>query len=288
MHLAFAAAVIVALAEPAAAQGTVTIGSNLGRVPNQATTCAPGCTFANTFLAPGSAAPGGLQAPTNGTIVRWRIRADSPTTAAILRVIRFSGLGNATGVSTSTVAFPPPNATSTFVTHLPIAIGDSIGLDCCMTDGYFFVNTSGGNGRSFWDPPLVDGAASRSPSFSDASEVAINADIEPSATISGAHVKPKKGGKLRVTMQLPNAGTLLAGDVASAGRSAGSAKKPQLLKSTSAQVAAPGPLTILIKPTKAAKSILAAAGKLKAKLKLVFTPIGGSAATQIVKVKLKR
>jgi hypothetical protein len=42
-----------------------------------------------------------------------------------------------------------------------------------------------------------------------------------------------------------------------------------------------------VKPTKAGRSILADKGKLKTKLKLVFTPTGGTASTQVRKVKLK-
>jgi hypothetical protein len=43
-----------------------------------------------------------------------------------------------------------------------------------------------------------------------------------------------------------------------------------------------------VKPTKLARTALADKGRLKASLKVVFTPTGGSPSAQVIKVKLKR
>jgi hypothetical protein len=64
-------------------------------------------------------------------------------------------------------------------------------------------------------------------------------------------------------------------------------KKAKYLKRSSTQVTAPGRTVILVQPTKAARQALGVRGRLKAKLKLAFTPNGGSASTLIRKVKLK-
>jgi hypothetical protein len=177
--------------------------------------------------------------------------------------------------------------TTPFTTNLPIAIGDAIGIDVDPSGSVAFVSgTTAILNR--WSTSVPDGGPPQQPA-TNPYELALNADIEPTATLSAVQATPRKGGKLQVSMQVPNAGTLLAGDVKNAALAAStSAKKPQLLKSTSAQAAAAGPLTILIKPTRAAKALLAATGKVKAKLKLVFTPTGGNPASQIVRVKLKR
>jgi hypothetical protein len=45
---------------------------------------------------------------------------------------------------------------------------------------------------------------------------------------------------------------------------------------------------LLVRPTKRARALLRERGKLKAKLKVIFTPTGGSPTTQVLKVKLKR
>jgi hypothetical protein len=64
-------------------------------------------------------------------------------------------------------------------------------------------------------------------------------------------------------------------------------KKPKLLRRTSATASAPGQVSLVVKATKLARSLLADKGRLKAKLKLAFTPTGGTASTQVRKVKLK-
>jgi hypothetical protein len=249
---------------------------------------AAGCTVASPTLASGSSAAFGLVSPTNGTVVSWHVRAGASTTPAALRVIKRLGGGLSTGSGTSATVVPLLNDTSAFATQLPIAIGDSIGLDCCKSAaGAFFVGSSASL-RETWEPPLVDGAAGRSPDGVDNREVAVSADIEPTSTFTAA-TKAKKGGKLRVTVTLPNPGTFTAGDnrdKALVAVAAG-AKKPNFLKRTGFPVAAPGPVSLVVKPTKAARQALTEKDKLNAKLKLLFTPTGGSPATRVIKVKLK-
>jgi hypothetical protein len=53
-------------------------------------------------------------------------------------------------------------------------------------------------------------------------------------------------------------------------------------------VAAPGSTELAVFPTKAARAALARRLKLKATLKVTFTPFGGSPSSRIVQVKLKR
>jgi hypothetical protein len=288
-QLAVAAIAGVALVGPATAQGVVTIGSNLGRGPDGHPGCMGGpCTFAlGSVTNPSFAAPNGLTSPVNGTVITWRIRAGASSTATAFRVIRPLGGGLFTGAGTSTTVTPAPDATTPFNTQLLIRIGDLIGIDCCETGFGVYFRDSGGD-RLRWNPPLLaDGGPGRAPITQD-SETLINADIDPTSALANVKARAKKGGKVRVSLEAPNAGSLVAGDKKDASvKAISAAKKPKLLKRTTAQAAAAGPLGIVVKASKAARALLVDGRRPKAKLKLIFTPTGGSASTQVVKVKLK-
>ena len=166
----------------------VTIGSNLGRVPNTAAKYDPRPTFSNVSLASNRRAPGGLASPVNGTVVRWRIRVGDSTRVTNFRIIRPLGRGLFTGAATSSSVTPPIHATTSYGVQLPIRIGDYIGLDCCNPDFFepeaeFFV---AGNAavRNEWQPGLADGGPGRPPRSASPYEIALNAEIEPTSTLS--------------------------------------------------------------------------------------------------------
>jgi hypothetical protein len=280
-----AAAVIAAFAVPPAAQGAVTIGSNLQREPDILFGCTP-CTAAQATLAADSQAANGVLSPVNGTVTVWRIRSTgSSHSPAALRIVKPLAGNLFTGAGTSASVDPPPDSITPTPTQLPIAIGDMIGLD--FSNANYFVDNPGSTRLSF-GPPLVDGAAGRAPNgtFSNR-EVTINADIDPTSAFTIVKAKPKKGGKVQITANLPNPGVLTAGDKSASLATAAAGKKTKLLKRASATVSAPGQAVLLVKATKAARSLLADKDKLKAKLKLSYTPTGGTASTQVRKIKLK-
>jgi hypothetical protein len=101
----------------------------------------------------------------------------------------------------------------------------------------------------------------------------------------------KKTGAAFLSVAVPDAGTLTATDVhskvafASLAR-ASSKAKPAFVKSATVTAAAAGSVKVPIKPTDAAKKILAKKGKLSVQLKLTFVPIGGTAAVQSYSTKL--
>jgi hypothetical protein len=272
---------VPALVAPSGAHGIVTIGSNLGRAPNSASSCAPPCTYLQSALDSDRQAAGGLVSPVNGTIVLWRVRTGSSSASASLRVIRPLNDVLVTGAGTSAPVVPTLNSTTSFTTQLPIAICDRIGLDCCFSSSAFFV-TSGGTRHSF-QPVLVDGAPGRSPTLIDfGREMTLNADIEPTSAFTISKVKLGKGGKVTTTQTLPNPGTLVGGD-------AGGKKKTRLFQPASMLAAVAGQtIRLLMKPTKRARALLAEKSRVKAKLKVVFTPTGGSPSAKVLKVKLKR
>ena len=71
-------AAVLCVALPASASGAVTIGSDLEGIPNSGHFgCAGGCTLAHDALPQSSLASGGLLAPSDGVVVRWRIKRGS-------------------------------------------------------------------------------------------------------------------------------------------------------------------------------------------------------------------
>jgi hypothetical protein len=268
------------LALPASSSATVTIGSSLSGGPNLGSGCLGSlCTRVQVSLPADRTAPGGTTSPVNGTVIRWRVRTDAgdPQQPIALRVVSPAASGQFTG-----------GAISSTVTPLQIKVGDYLGLNYNNSTNWYFRLGGGSDSGWLFNPALAQGST-RSPQQDTTEELLVNADVEPTATLSNVKKKAKKAGKVRLTLDAPNPGTLVAGDKKDKGVVAvTAAKKPTLVKSQRLQVSAAGPVSVLLKPTKAAKSALAAGRKPKAKLKLVFTPNGGSAFTQLLQVKLKR
>ncbi|HEY6772075.1 MAG TPA: hypothetical protein VI035_06450 [Solirubrobacterales bacterium] len=290
-------ALATAVLAPADARGTVTIGSNLNRVPTVFTGCDPSCTRVPASLTPGALAAGGLSSPVNGMVVTWRIRVGSASAPVTFRVVRRFPGDLATGAGTSATVMPPVQSITAFPVRLPIAIRDSIGVDCCVGGGGA-IGVSGGSGTTdFWLPALADGAAPRARfqfGPQDMFETAINADIEPTSAFTISAIKLGKGGKVTVTATLPNPGTLTGGDkrdpslAAAAGKGKGKGKQRYLKRSTMPVGVAGQTIRLLVRPTKRARALVKEKGSLKAKLKVVFTPTGGNPTTQVLKVRLKR
>ncbi|MGH2923552.1 MAG: hypothetical protein ACRDKH_05935 [Solirubrobacterales bacterium] len=304
------AALVAGLALPVAGQATVTIGSDLNRQPTNAANRV--LTVAIESLPPAIRMPEGVHSPVNGTVTAWRIRT-SPTglpAPTSLKVVRPLGAGTFTGAGAAPPVVPTPGVISAFAAQLPISIGDRIGIDCLCSptaSGSYFLNDETARAL-FWQPLLVDGGPGRAPGgpdFPDAdldAELALQADIEPTSVVEIEKIKRRKNGKLRLTVNLPNPGTLVAGDkrdsktgASAAAKEAG--KKKKLLKRETIEVGAPGEVTFTLKATKTARKRLKAKSartgkrkvKIKAKLRLAFTPaFGTTPGIETEKTKLKR
>ncbi|MGH2955568.1 MAG: hypothetical protein ACRDL6_01045 [Solirubrobacterales bacterium] len=276
----------------------MTIGSNLGRAIDSGDDCGLGCTYGQADLPAASLAPGGVASPVNGTVVRWRIKSGNEVSPVALRVIRPPYLG----AGTSATVTPTLNAVSTFLAQLPIQIGDRIGIDCCdNAGGEYLVSNAGVS--DYWEPPLADGSATpptNPPDPRTRREIAVNADIEPTSTFTLEKRKPKKKARVKLVATLPNPGTFEAGDRLAVGighvAAAKTKKKRKLLKRAAAPVGAAGQIPLVLKPTKTAIKLLKRKAekkgkknvRIKAKIRIAFTPTFGSPSVQVVKVKLKR
>jgi hypothetical protein len=177
-------AATLALAVPASASGAVTIGSNLAGAANGSVGCSLNelCTVSQGDLLVSATAPGGLVAPSNGVVVRWRVKVGQTTNPVALRVIRRSPLSEmSTGAGTGPTDTPPANQTTTYEVRLPILAGDRVGIDCCPGGpGFTGFSFSSGARLVGWNPVLVDNADFRSANFGfNDSQLLVNADVEP-------------------------------------------------------------------------------------------------------------
>ncbi len=111
-------------------------------------------------------------------------------------------------------------------------------------------------------------------------EVAINAEINPTSTFTlGAITHNKKTGTATIAVKVPNPGELTG---------SGRGVKVANAAVTSEQVHAPGMVKLLIKAKGKKKRKLNSTGKVKVRPEITYTPIGGSASTQSMKVMLTK
>jgi hypothetical protein len=272
------------LAVPAMSQATMTIGSDLGDSPGIIIACLGSCTRVQTSLPADDLAPNGVASPVNGTVIRWRIRSTSTATQQPIafRVISPAAGGQFTGGGSSATVTPPDiTGVTPFDDSVPIKIGDLLGLNYGGGNNEYFGISAGPNSGQFFNPTLLEGSQ-RSPTNNTTEQMLVNADIEPTSAFT-ATAKGKKGGKVKIAAQLPNPGTLQVGDK----KDLASVAAKRRLTGSTVQLSAPGTADLKVKATKSARSVLARKGKLFAKLKLVFTPVGGNPSSQVIRVKLK-
>jgi hypothetical protein len=319
-------AATLALAVPASASGAVTIGSNLEGAAGNATGCgANPCTVAQQALPASATASGGLVAPSNGVVVRWRIKVGGVTTPVALRVIRQpEPLSQAkTGAGTGPTATPPTNQTTPYDVRLPILAGDAVGIDCCAPTqpllGFEGFSSSSGASVSRWNPPaLVDNAPPRDANFTLSNfQLLVQADIEPDADgdAFGDETQDQCPGQMGPESGCPpddgspppddgspppdEANDFSFGKVKRNKRK-GSAKltvnvpgggELELAKTTKVKpdedlAEAAGKEKLSIKPRGKAKKKLNAKGKAKVKAEVTFAPNGGTPNTEDKKIKL--
>jgi hypothetical protein len=252
-------------------------------------------------------------APSAGVITAWSHQAGTNPPELRLKVARPTGGNMYTIIGESQLETPAPDVVTTFGgLRIPVQAGDVIG---------FAVRVNGECGRSGApasdygtsnngdDVPLGTNAPfSPSPLF----QLSLSATLEPDADNDGfgdetqdncvgtagsfngcpnelALGKPKgKGGRVRLAATVPGAGTLSAGSasdpaLATAARSKRPVKHVTMtLTSTTKQK-----ITLALKLTEAAKSKLAEKGRLRIRVKAVYTPIGGPPGSERAKATLK-
>lgn len=199
---ASAIAALLAAVPAAAGATTYTFGSRLDHEPSNsapAHNCnedgnneevTPPCT--RVAIDPSIAVPGGLRAPRNGTIVKFKVRAGAPGTLTF-RLVRLKGLGYDMGlgeyvgmgrgagrgptVSVQGLGFAEDerDAVETFKANLKVKKGDYLAIDSAATAALYC--SSGGPNQMIFSPTL--GPAFRASTQTDGCELLVQAVMKP-------------------------------------------------------------------------------------------------------------
>lgn len=178
--------VVAALALTAsAATASTTIGNDLENDASNAS-CAglSTCTISQQSLVASDQAAGGLTAPSNGVIVRWRLKTGSAPNSlpARLRILD----GNTALRASAWEQISVLAGAYTFATRVPITAGNRLALDVDLTNAPpmalmpAIYDTAPGDGVwHYFSPMLVDGVNTSPGAEPDYIGLLLNADVEP-------------------------------------------------------------------------------------------------------------
>jgi hypothetical protein len=274
---------------PAAAQATITVGSNL------AAPLAPGSPIGGDITAFAVSPPAGSTlSPVNGTVTGGHLKQGSMSSGDVsLRIAHRLANGDIQVIATGPDnLFGAGAGTYPLKAGIPVAAGDivairaSLSLERAITPGaaYRYQATS--------SAPVGGTPVAPFGGFSD-SELLYNAQIDPTNSFTVGAPTGGRKGRADVVVTVPNPGRLDAGAI-NDNRFAVSAKKkrkkkskPVLTRDTITPTSA-GRVTLALTVSGAGRRILRKKGKLKTTVKFVYTPTGGSPSTQSIPLKLKR
>ncbi len=292
LALATLLATIAGAAFASQVSATVTIGSNLGGIPDNGggptieafpTKNDPGCnagaacTVTNLALPAAHQSGGGLTSPVNGTVTSWVARANTGNGISLQVLRQISGI-TYSGVATSAPQSWPAQVSPAFPTSLPIQRGDTIGL-LNPNQNLVFAETPGATSAAWYlapGGPLADGATRAADAIGSTRETLVRAIVEPTNTVTaGTIARNKKKGTATVTISVPNPGQLsYAGTGANA--------------SGPASVASPGDVQVTVRATGKKRKKLNRKGKASVSFATTFTPNFGAAGITSTNLTLRK
>lgn len=283
--IAAVAALAGLAAWPAGAGAVIVVGSDLSDPPITITqACAPApapCTYLPLFVDVGNAYP--VKSPATGTVTALKIRSGSADTVTFRLGSYGKGKMTAKGAGTGpTVVLPGPGI-HTFPASVPIKYGAYVGIDTSSTTALGNLPCSGLGTTYHFNPVLADGGSLQPVDANSICELMVQAVIDPSSVISIAKAPLKvKGASASLTVKVPGPGKLsLKGKgVAPRSASGGTAVASQKVKKA-------GKAVLKITPRGKTKSKLARGASAKVKVKLTFSPTGGTPGTLKRTLKLK-
>jgi hypothetical protein len=274
------------------ASATVTIGSNLGGIPDNGggptieafpTKNDPGCNAGAACSATNLALPaahqsgGGLTSPVNGTVTSWVARANTGNGIS-LQVLRQVSGTTYSGVATSAPQSWPAEVSPAFPTSLPIQRGDTIGL-LNPNQNLVFAETPGATSAAWYlapGGPLADGTTRAADAIGSTREVLVRAIVEPTNTVTpGALTVRKKKGTAIQTISIPNPGQL-------------SYFGTGVNVTGPASVGAPGDIQVMVRATGKKRKKLNRKGKVSVSFGTTFTPNFGAAGITPTKLTLRK
>jgi hypothetical protein len=275
---------------PSSSAATITVGSDLTQIPNATPfSCdvdASPCTLLSANVHTGNAYP--RASPTKGKIVAFGIRTgvNSDSDTVTFRVGQLGSIG--LGVAGKAVATGPKvNLTTPGIYTFPgpgptINVWDVIGVDVTSTDT---LSVACGNGAYYdaFRPVLPDGGPLTVALSNAPCELMVNAEVQPSSVFKFSKLQGNfKKGIAWLTVSVPG-----PGELSLSGNGVRKAVGPTDARA-SMKVDAAGDVKLKVVPKGRAKGTLEESGRVKLKVNVTFTPIGGDPATESVKVKLKK
>jgi hypothetical protein len=183
---------------PGSSLASVTFGGDLALTPNVGIAHVNASTVFDTTPADGG---GPVASPITGTLLRWRIRTGSSSSADTLRLRVLAPAGGGyTGAGTSAGVFAPTSAATTeFPTQLPIAAGDFIGIDTSALLDSYAMNVTGAT-LSTLSPQPADGGSPEAATTDANFELLVNADVAALPTSTATIPGCSPGGQIAVTV----------------------------------------------------------------------------------------
>jgi hypothetical protein len=251
-----------------AAAQVVTVGSPLtGTFTSQG--FSGSFTALNAILAePGAQAT----APVTGTIVRWRLR--DPIGSYQLRVLTPNGGKAYTGSGTSAAAAPGGAGVQVIPTSLPIAAGQTIGVDTQAGDR-LGGRSLGGSSLLLFTPPLADGATGTAVITENGIEAGFNADV--ATDVLGRAKRNRRRGTAALKVRLPGPGSVTL--------------RGKGLRGDRAKRGGASAVRLAVKPKGRLRHKLSRAGSAKVRVRVSYVPTGvlpGAANVQHRTIKLRR
>jgi hypothetical protein len=163
-----------------------TIGANMSGTPMQAQACGPVTMAPSCDALPLSELGASVAAPSDGVVVRWRVKGASGPMA--LRVVQPFG-GGYLFVSSGAPQIPADTGLDTFVARQPIKAGDFVGIELSSATATFGLDPSpmapSGTSAAIFDGPIVDGTVASPAATVNQARIYVNADVEPDADHDG-------------------------------------------------------------------------------------------------------
>ncbi len=275
-----ATALLAAMLWAPVGSADTTIGAYVNQNPATTGTCGyktaaeRPCLFVDTII-PALA----TTAPCDGTVTRFRLNGlPKPNNHYRLRVVRKNADGSFTGTASSAPVTIATDGVNEYLTSLPIAAGEYIGVDFGDSTEEFGLRwvEQPATGAYFFNAFPADGGTALRTGSSVISYL-YNADVVCTPSNVFKVIKLKGTG---LTVEVASAGAVAVTGVVPKG-------KPKLLKPSQAS-GGPGRVKVNLKLTAAAKAALREKGKVKARATVTFTPTGGPAASQTKTFTIKK
>jgi hypothetical protein len=227
----------------------------------------------NSFVVPGP-----------GVITSWSHNAGDGTGMTLtFKVFRHFGGALFTAVGHSGPFPLLPSTINTFPTNIPVSGGDIIGLRIpTATAGVACdADVPGEPGELTTATDLADGQSGGFAPSAPFYRVNVTAVFQPSNSFTlGQVTRNVKKGTASVSVDVPNPGELTV-----SGKGVKAASAGARIATT---VSAPGTATVTIRAKGKQRKTLNSSGKVKVKPLITYTPTGGDALTQQLKVKLRK